>query len=170
MKKLLLILSPLVTASLLYGILYIYAYYNDDLDDISGHSATADYPPAAERSLLHLILKPTAQLHQHRLAIESAQDLDGTWIISEDEAHSGLPNTLTITYLSDNQITISPSISAQNTEYTTFAVTRWITPDFPTAIHTNTPINIAIYSDEEISIQTPDMDVFGLGAMYKRKH
>ena len=173
MKKVLLIAILLLLAIVVYGLLYLYAYQYKDLDKISGYSALSGVPADElphDDSLLSNVLRPAARYHQRQLAKECANALSGIWLLEDaDEFGSLVPRTLEFHCTSENRMTVSPSISSDGEQIDEFVATRWIRPDFPTAIHTGTTVDINMFFDDEIGVLTREMDPFGLGAKYKRQ-
>ncbi len=163
----------LLLGVVVYGLLYLYAYRYKDLDMISGYSALSGGPDDVlphDDSLLSNVLKPAARYHQRRLARECADALNGVWVLDDvDEFGSLVPKTLEFRHTSENRIAVSPSISSDGEQIDEFTATRWIRPDFPTAIHTGTTVGINMFSDDEIGVLTRTMDPFGLGAKYRRQ-
>ena len=173
MKKALPIASLLLIGVVVYGLLYLYAYRSKDIDKISGYSALSGVPASElpqDDSLLSIVLKPAAQYHQSRLAEDCADALTGIWLLEDvDEFGSLVPARLEFRIASKNRMTVSPSISSNGEQIAGFTATRWIRPDFPTAIHTGTTVDINMFTEDEIGILTREMDPFGLGAKYKRQ-
>ncbi len=157
----------------LFGALYFFAYHQMDIDKISGYSALPSVPADElphDVSILSTILKPSAQYHQRLLAKQTAESLLGIWVLDEfDKFGLIVPKMVEFRRVSPDRISVHPRITSENQQVGELQITRWISSDFPTAVHTGTPININLFSYDKIGIETSAMDPFGLGAGYTRK-
>lgn len=167
------IIVLLLGAVALFGALYFYACRYKDIDKISGYSAMPGLPADElphDDSILSSVLKPAAQYHQKRLAEQSADLLLGIWVLDDfAEFGSLVPKTIEFQRISENRVSVNPGITSDNEQISEFLITRWVSPDFPTAIHTGTTVSIYMFNDDEIGVQPREMDPFGLGARYTRQ-
>lgn len=170
MKKLLIASIVVVMILAAYVLFYIYAYRAWDNEALGAQPVVVVAGAERERSLSAHILGPIARLHQEQLESRSFEQLVGTWKLVDPTAfESTVPATLEFFRRSGSTVSVKPALPSRGQMVEDLAISQRIKSPYPTWLFTGSTVNIFLFSDDRIGIQTSEMDVFGLGAEYERQ-